>query len=73
MYNFTCLKSFVKKVIVFRCEFCTQKTYNRIKTRRLRQLNFNKTGISNLYKFMTVLKSEIYTKELKELLCGTEF
>ena len=32
-----------------------------IKTRRLIQLNFNKTGGTNLYKFMTVLKSEIYT------------
>ena len=25
------------------------------------RLNFNKTGVSNLYKFMAVLKSEIYT------------
>ena len=34
-----------------------------IKTRRLIRLNFNKTGVSNLYKFMTVLKSEIYTND----------
>ena len=36
---------------------------HRIKTRRLMQLNFNETGVSNLYKFMTVLKSEIYTND----------
>ena len=37
---------------------------HRIKTRRLMRLNFNETGVSNLYKFMTVLKSEIYTNDL---------
>ena len=26
-------------------------------------MNFNETGVSNLYKFMTVLKSEIYTND----------
>ena len=44
----------------------------RIKTRRLIRLKFNKTGVSNLYKFMTVLKSEIYTNEFfppKKFLC----
>ena len=35
-----------------------------MKTRRLTQLNFNKTGFSNLYKFMTIVKSEIYTNQL---------
>ena len=35
----------------------------RIKTRPLIRLNFNKTGLSNLYKFMTVLKPEIYTND----------
>ena len=45
---------------------------HRIKTRRLIQLNFNKTGVSNVYKFMTVLKSEIYTNDffpLKKFSC----
>ena len=45
---------------------------HRIRTRRLIRLNFNKTGFSNLYKFMTVLKSEIYSNNLfplKKLLC----
>ena len=37
---------------------------HRIKTRRLTLLNFNKTEVFNSYKFMTVLKSEIYTSEL---------
>ena len=38
------------------------QTENReLNTRRLIRLNFNETGASNLYKFMTVLKSEIYT------------
>ena len=32
-------------------------------TIRRRRLNFNKTGVSNLYKFMTLLKSEIYTND----------
>ena len=36
---------------------------HRIKTRRLIQLNFNQTEVSNLYKFMTDLKSEIYTND----------
>ena len=45
---------------------------HRIKTRRLIRLNFNKTGVSNLYKFMTVLKFEIYTNDFfpsKKFLC----
>ena len=41
-----------------------QNRKHRIKTRRLIQLNFNKTGVFNVYKFMTVLKSEIYTNDL---------
>ena len=36
---------------------------HRIKTRRLIRLNFNKSGVFNLYKFMTILKSEIYTND----------
>ena len=36
---------------------------HKIETRRLIRLNFNETGVSNLYKFMTVLKSEIYTND----------
>ena len=43
-----------------------------LKTRRLIQLNFNETGVSNLYKFMTVLKSEVYTNDFfppKKLSC----
>ena len=36
---------------------------HKIKTRRLIQLNFNETGLSNLYEFMTVPKSEIYTND----------
>ena len=36
---------------------------HRIKTRRLIRLNFNKTEVSNLYKFMAALKSEIYTND----------
>ena len=39
------------------------QTENRIKTRRLIRLNLNETEVSNLYKFMTVLKSEIYTND----------
>ena len=35
----------------------------RIKTRRLIRLNLNETQVSNLYKFMTVLKYEIYTND----------
>ena len=36
---------------------------HKIKTRRLIRLNFNKTEVFNLYKFMAVLKSEIYTND----------
>ena len=36
---------------------------HRIKTRRLIRLNLNEAEVSNLYKFMTVLKSEIYTND----------
>ena len=45
---------------------------HRIKTRRLIQLHLNETGVSNLYKFMTVLKSEIYKNDFfppKKFLC----
>ena len=35
----------------------------KIKTRRLIRLNFNETGVSNLYKFMAVLKLEFYTND----------
>ena len=42
------------------CFFANRK--HRIKTKRLIQLNI-KTGVSKLYNFMTVLKSEIYTNE----------
>ena len=44
----------------------------RIKTRGLIPSNFNDTGVSNLYKFTTVLKSEIYTNNFfppKKFLC----
>ena len=40
-------------------DFASRK--HRVKTRCLIRLNFNETGVSNLYKFMTVLKSEICT------------
>ena len=36
---------------------------HRIKTICLIRLNFNKTEVFNLYKFMAVLKSEIYTND----------
>ena len=36
---------------------------HKIKTRRLIRLNLNETEVSNLYKFMTVLKYEIYTND----------
>ena len=45
---------------------------HRIKTRPLIRLNFNKIGVSNLNKFMTVLKSEFYTNDFfppKKYLC----
>ena len=42
-------------------DFANRK--HRIKTRRLIRLNLNETEVSNLYKFMTVLKSEIYTND----------
>ena len=48
------------------------KRKHKIKTKRLIRLNFNETGVSNLYKFMTVLKSEIYTNGFfppKKFLC----
>ena len=38
-----------------------QKTQN--KTRRLIRLNFNETEVSSLYKFMTILKSEVYIND----------
>ena len=41
------------------CFFANRK--HRIKTRPLIRLNINKTEVSKLYIFMTVLKSEIYT------------
>ena len=36
---------------------------HRMTTRRLIRLHFNKTEVSDLYKFMAVLKFEIYTND----------
>ena len=66
MYNFTCLKS----LQLLDVGFANRK--HRIKTKRLMILNFIETGVSNLYKFVTILKSEIYTNDffpLKKFLC----